>query len=201
VDDIGVVLAEEGLAGGPDAEGILQLFAAAQGDPGALRGKAGDMVLLLLQQRLRDQHREIHVLVAGLLEPPVQFRLDILPDGVAIGAVDEHTLDGGVVNQLRFLADVGIPLGKIRVPGGDGVHLSLILCHMFPFLYNILLFQPVEFLLNFYCIHFLPDCQLRRRIVVLSFMPRRCRLLRALSYLFISFIWQKDKMEKCKAMC
>ena len=34
--------------------------------------------------------------------------LDILPDGIAIGTVNEHTLDGRIVDQLGFLAHIGI---------------------------------------------------------------------------------------------
>ena len=129
VDDICVMLAEQRLGSRTDTEAVLQLLAAAHGDPGALGGKALHMVFLLLEQGLGDQYREVHVLMSRLLEPLVQLLLNILPDGVAIRAVDEHALDGGIVDQLGFFADVGIPLGKVHVPGGDGVHLSLILCH------------------------------------------------------------------------
>ena len=139
VDDVGVVLAEERLGGGPDAQPVLQLLAAAHGDPGALGGEALHVVLLFLEQALRDQHRQVHVLVARLLELRVQHVLDVLPDGVAVGPVDEHALDGGVVDQLRLAAHVGVPLGEVHVPGGDGVHLSLILCHSLsnPFLISV----------------------------------------------------------------
>ena len=140
VDDIGVMLAKERLGGGADAEAVLQLLAASHGNPGALRGEALHMVLLLLEQGLGNQHREIDVLVARLLEAAVQLALDVLPDGVAVGPVDEHALDGGVVDELRLFADVGVPLGKVRVPGGDGVHLSFIRSHsvFVPFLFRVL---------------------------------------------------------------
>ena len=131
VDDVLVVLTEEGLAGGADAQALLQLLRAAVGDPGALRGEALHMVLLLLEQALGDEHGHSHVLMAGELELPVQLLLHVLPDGVAIGAVDEHALDAGVVDELRLFAHIGEPLGEVHVPGGDGVHLSLILCHSF----------------------------------------------------------------------
>ena len=126
VDDVPVVLAEQGLAGGPDAQPLLQLLAAAGGHPGALGGKALHVVLLLLEEALGDQHGHVHVLVAGLLELVVQHPLDVLPDGVAVGAVDEDALDAGVVDELRLGAHVGEPLGKIHVPGGDGLHLLFI---------------------------------------------------------------------------
>ena len=126
VDDVLVVLAEQGLRGGADAVALLQLLAAAVGYPGALGGKALHVVLLLLQQALRDEHGQIHILVAGLLELLVQLSLDVLPDGVAIGAVDEHALDGGVVDQFRLLAHVGVPLGEVYLHIGDLLYLLLV---------------------------------------------------------------------------
>ena len=139
MDDVSVVLTEEGLGGGADAEAVLQLLAAAHGDPGALGGEALHVVLLLLEQGLGDQNGQIHILMAGGLETAVQFVLDVLPDGIAIGTVDEHTLDGGVVDELRLLTNVGIPLGEVHITGGDGFHLSLILCHSFHSFASILL--------------------------------------------------------------
>jgi hypothetical protein len=50
VDDPAPVVAEQRLGGGADAQPLLQLLAAAHGDPGALGGEALHMVLLLLQQ-------------------------------------------------------------------------------------------------------------------------------------------------------
>ena len=153
VDDVGVVLTEQGLRGGADAEPVLQLLAAAHGDPGALRGEALHVVLLLLEQGLRNQHGQIHVLVPQFLEPPVQVRLDVLPQGVAIGPVDEHALDRGVVDQLRLLADVRVPLGEIHVPGGNGVHLSFILCHSLSNPLSLIYETHTRFSLDIYCIH------------------------------------------------
>ena len=137
VDDVGIMFAEERLRSGADSAAVLQLLTAAHSDPRTFGCKALHMVLLLLEQGLRDQHRQVHVLVPRGLEAPVQLRLDILPQGVAVGPVDEHALHGGVVDQLRLLADVRVPLGEVYVPCGDGVHLSLILCHsLHPFLYD-----------------------------------------------------------------
>ena len=59
VDDVFIVLAEQGLGGGADAVALLQLLAAAHGDPGALRGEALHMVLLLLKQGLRDEYGQV----------------------------------------------------------------------------------------------------------------------------------------------
>ena len=137
VDDVLIVLAEQGLGGGADAVALLQLLAAAVGHPGALGGEALHVVLLLLEQALGDEHGQIHVLVAGLLELLVQGVLDVLPDGVAVGAVDEHALDGGVVDELRLPAHVGVPLGEVHLHVGDLLHLLLVgvLSHVVSVLY------------------------------------------------------------------
>ena len=124
---MGEVVAEQRLTGGPHAEPLLQLLGAADRHPGALGGEALDMVLLLLQQALGDKQRHRHVLMAGRLEHPVQNVLDVLPDRIAVGAQDHAALDRGVVHQLRLLADIGVPLGKVLVDGGDGLHQFLVL--------------------------------------------------------------------------
>ena len=113
LDDILEMLAEQGLGGGADAVALLQLLAAAGGDPGALGSKALHMILLLLQQALGDQHGHVDVLHAALLELRIQNVLHILPDRIAVGTVNKQTLDGGVVNELRLFAHIGEPLGKV----------------------------------------------------------------------------------------
>ena len=46
--------------------------------------------------------------------------------------------------QLSLLANVGEPLAEVRVAGGDGIDLSLILCHSV----NLLLYKTQRVLLN-----------------------------------------------------
>ena len=64
--------------------------------------------------------------MAGLLELGVHDALDVLPDGVAIGAQDGEALDTGVLHQLRLAADVGVPLGEIVLHAGDLLYLLLL---------------------------------------------------------------------------
>ena len=156
VDDIFIVLAEQRLTGGPDAVALLQLLAAAAGDPGALGSEALHVVLLLLQQALGNQHGHRHVFMAGGLKLTVQLLLHVFPDGIAVRAVDEHALDAGIINELRLFANIGEPLGEVHVPGGDGVHLSLILSHSC-FLLN--LFEFKVYPLVFYCSGIGRNCQ------------------------------------------
>ena len=131
VDHIGPVVTEQGLRRGADAHTLVQLLAAAIGHPGALGGEALHMVLLLLEQGLGDQHGHGHVGVPRLLKAAVQICLNILPDGIAVGAEDKHSLGLGVADELRLGTHVGVPLGKVHIHIGDLAHLlALVLCHV-----------------------------------------------------------------------
>ena len=127
---MGPVVAEHGLAEvGRTAQPLLQLVAAAHGDPRHLGGEAVDQLPFLFQQALRDQHGHGYVLVAGLFEHTVHDVHHVLPDGIAIGAHDHKALHAGVVHQLRLQADVGVPLGEVLLHRGDGFHSLLVFCH------------------------------------------------------------------------
>ena len=133
VQHMGPVIAEHGLRGGAERQTLLQLLAAAVGDPGHLRRKALHQFALLLQKALGNQHGHGHIGVAGLLE--LHQALDVLPNGVAIGPQDQKALHAGIVHQLRFQTDVRIPFGKILLHGGDRFYISLVFGHCIsPFL-------------------------------------------------------------------
>lgn len=119
VDDVVEVLAEQRLGRRADTVALLELLTAAHCDPRALRREALDVVLFLLQQGFRDQHRHIDVLCAGLLEFRIHQTLDIFPNGIAVRTVDKHALDRGIVDQLCLFADIRVPLGKIDLHIGD----------------------------------------------------------------------------------
>ena len=61
---------------------------------GALLREALHVLGFLLEIRERDEEREVGVLVAGLLEHPVEDALHPLPDGVAMG-LDHHAAAHG----------------------------------------------------------------------------------------------------------
>ena len=113
LNDILVVLAEKSLGGRTDDKSFGELVLSADGYDRALGSKARNVIGFLLQKRLGDEHRHIYVLVTELLELGVKDALDILPDRVSVGADDHTSLNARIVNQLRFLYNVGIPLGKI----------------------------------------------------------------------------------------
>ena len=126
-DPLGVHGAENSLAGGTDGQTLLQLFVAALGDPRHFGGEAFHVLRFLQKQAFGDQHGHIDVLMAGGLEALVHFLPDALPDGIAVGAHDHAAAHGGVVHQLAFQNNVGIPLRKIHVPGRNVLHKTLLL--------------------------------------------------------------------------
>ena len=107
-------LAHEGrddrLAGGTHGEPFVELLVARLGDPRHLGVEALHDVLLAFEVALGDEHREVGVLDARLLEPAVEMVLDALPEGVAAGSGDDEPAHRGVVRELRFLDDLGEPL-------------------------------------------------------------------------------------------
>ena len=131
LDPLGEHRAEDGFAGGAHRQALLQLLGAALGDPGHFGSKALHVLRLFEQQALRDQHGHGYVFMAGFLEAPVQAVVNQFPDAVAIGLHGHAAADGGIVHQIRHGDHVGVPLGKILVPGGDmGDELLLFVCHL-----------------------------------------------------------------------
>ena len=80
-------ITEQRLGCGADAETLLQRLHTAVGYPCHLRREAFDVVLLFLEQALRDQHREIYIFHACIFKPFVKIRLDILPQGISVWQV------------------------------------------------------------------------------------------------------------------
>ena len=68
VNNIFVMVAEQRLRGGTDAEPLGKLLLAAVGHPGHLRSEALHVVLFLLKQALGDKQRHRHVFVTKLFK-------------------------------------------------------------------------------------------------------------------------------------
>ena len=103
----------------PDDEPLFELFVAAAGDPRHLRREPFDVLLLLHQEALGNEQREVRVHVAGRLEPRVEQPLDVFPDRVAVRPDDHAALDGRVVGQLGAADDVEIPAREVLGAGRD----------------------------------------------------------------------------------
>ena len=113
--DICVVLAEERFGGGAHAEAFLQLFAAAVSYPGNLGSEALNVVFLLVEKALGNEHGHTYILVTQRLEAAVKVFLHILPYSVAVGAYDHAALYARILNELGLLAYVCVPLCEILV--------------------------------------------------------------------------------------
>ena len=123
------MLTEQGLGSGTDSVLLLQALATAHGDPCTLGSKALHTIFLLLQQAFGDQQRHVDILNTLLLELLVHDVLNVLPNGIAIGAVNEDTLDGRIIDQLCLLTYVGKPLGKVYLHIGNLFNF-LFFCHI-----------------------------------------------------------------------
>jgi len=121
LDPLGEEVADDGLRGGADDVGFFELLAAGMGDDGEFGREAFDVFGLLLQEALRNEQREIDVLVAGGFEAGVEFALEHFPDGVAVG-LDDHAAfdDFGRLGHVALDDDVLIPGGEVFFAGSDG---------------------------------------------------------------------------------
>ena len=120
MDYVGVVLAEKRLGSRSYAKALLKLFLSAVGDPRDLGSKALDMLLFLIEEAFRDEHRHADVFVSELLEACVKDSLNVFPYRVAVGADNHAALYACVLDKLRFLDYVGVPLCKILAHRGYG---------------------------------------------------------------------------------
>ena len=120
LDPLGEEVADDGLRGRPDDVRLFQLLAAGQGHHRQLGREAFHVLGLLVQKALRDQQREVHILMAGGLEAVVELALQQLPDGVAVG-LDDHAAfdDFGGLGHVALQNHVLIPGSKILSAGSN----------------------------------------------------------------------------------
>ncbi len=130
VDDLFVVLTEQGLGGRTHSQTLGELFLTADRHPRTLRRKALHMILFALQKALGNKHGHIDVFVTGLLEASVHVRLHQLPNRVAVGTDNHAALDARIISQLRLFDNVGVPFCKILVAARDSLDHLFISSHM-----------------------------------------------------------------------
>ena len=117
LDQVAVDGADHRLGGGPDREALGELVGAAVGDPGDLRAEPFDVLGLGLEEALGHEQRQVDVLVARLLDPPVERVAHVLPQREAIRADDDAAPDGRIGRELGVADDVEIPLAEIGRSG------------------------------------------------------------------------------------
>ncbi len=112
---------DDGFRRRPDDVRLFQLLAAGDGDDGELGRESLDVLGFLVQETLRDQQREIDILMAGGFEAIVELALQQFPDGVAVG-LDDHAAfdDFGRLRHVALENDVLIPGGEVLGAGRDG---------------------------------------------------------------------------------
>ncbi len=132
LDPLGVHRVDDRLRRRPDDQRLLQLLAAAVGDHRRLGGEALDVLRLPREEALRDEEREVGVLVAGVLEHLVERLLHLLPDGVAVGPDDHAPPHRAVVGQLGAGDELVVPGAEVGRPRGQRLrfrHCSLLYGH------------------------------------------------------------------------
>ena len=106
---------------GPDDVRLFQFLAAGDGHHRQFGREAFHVLGFLVQEALRDEQREVAVLVVGGFEAVVELALDQFPHGVAVGLDDHAAFDD--FRGLRHVAlqdDVLIPGGEILLAWSDG---------------------------------------------------------------------------------
>jgi hypothetical protein len=118
---------DDGLAGGPEGESLLQFLVAAVSDPRDFGVEAVHDVALAFEVALGDERGEVGVLRAGLLEPLVEVVLDALPEGVPAGPGDDEPTHGRVVGEFGLLDDLCVPVaGRVLLALGDSEFLLVV---------------------------------------------------------------------------
>ena len=79
----------------PHDQRLFQFLPAGMRNDRDFRSKAFDVLRFLLQKALRNEHREVGILMPGLLEHAVESLLHLFPDRIAIRTNDHAALDGG----------------------------------------------------------------------------------------------------------
>mmetsp|Transcript_86091 Transcript_86091/g.251888 ORF Transcript_86091/g.251888 Transcript_86091/m.251888 type:complete len:430 (+) Transcript_86091:1041-2330(+) len=113
LDPAGVCGVHGRLTRRPDRDGLLQVGVAELRHHGQLRRKVVEVVRLLLHVALGDEHGEVAVLDAELLDLAVEPALHQLPDPVGPRAQDEAALHGVLLDELRLLQHLLVPAGHI----------------------------------------------------------------------------------------
>ena len=135
LDPLREEMADQGFRGGAEDIGLLECFPAGDGHQGKLWRKALHMLRLLLHEALRDQQREVNVLMARGLKAIVQLALDDFPNGVAVGLDDHAPLDDfSRLGHVPLQDDILIPGREVFGAGRDWRF-----CH---FSFSLIEFEP-----------------------------------------------------------
>ena len=117
----GEKMANDSFRSGPDHIRFFELLAACNGHHREFGREAFHMLRFLLQKTLRNQQREVNVLMPGGFKARIQFALQDLPHGVSVRTDNHAAFDD--FRRLRHIAlqhNILIPGGEIFLTGSDG---------------------------------------------------------------------------------
>jgi hypothetical protein len=113
LDPLGIHRIYDRFGGGPDDQRFLQLLAAAVRHDRDFRGEPLHVLGLTGEKTLRNEQREVGVLVPRVLEHLIQGLLHLLPDGIAVGPDDHAPAHRTVVRQLCARDDLVVPGAEV----------------------------------------------------------------------------------------
>jgi hypothetical protein len=111
-----VHVADNRLRGRANNEWLLELLPASNGHDGELRREAFDVLLLLLEKRLRDEERKRGVLHTQLLKTRIELALDPFPHRPAVRPNHHAAAHRRVVGELRTEHELVVPLREVFGP-------------------------------------------------------------------------------------
>ena len=121
VDPLGEEMADDGFRGRPDDVRLLELLAAGDSHHRQFGREAFHVLSFLVEEALRNEQREVAVLMVGGFKALVELALHDFPNGVAVGLDDHAALDDlGGFRHVALDDDVLIPGGEILLAGSDG---------------------------------------------------------------------------------
>lgn len=98
-----------------NSNGLLHFRLSRLGDPCYFRRETFKMFFLLFKSSLRHKHWEVAILNVKLFNSAIKMSLDLLPN--IVGSWSQNVASGDIiiVNHLRLLNDLLIPLGKVNL--------------------------------------------------------------------------------------
>ena len=111
-------MTDDGFRGRTNDVGLFQLLAARDGDHRKFGREAFYVLGFFLQKALRDEQREVDILMAGGFEARVEFALQHFPNSIAVGLDDHAAFDDlGGLRHIALQYDILIPRGKVLASG------------------------------------------------------------------------------------
>ena len=114
-------MADDSLRSRTDDVRLFQFLAAGDSNHRQLRRESIHVFRFFLQETLRDEQRQVYVLMAGGFEASIELPLQNFPDGIAIRLNDHAAFDDfRRLGHIALQYDILIPGSEIFFAGSDG---------------------------------------------------------------------------------